>query len=144
MYQICRWWSYFICFLRKATDGNFLSCLQGLPFTFTKHLYSVSFSNAFCPSRSEKKISPYTLSGMTYFLMLANGWNSGMIIICLQAVFMLKMKYFANRTWIILADNSHFVDASVTDGFVVALSNSDELGFLCAKDTLFFCHFFMV
>ena len=51
------------------------------------------------------------------------------------------MMYFAERTGVVFTDDSHFIDASVTDGFMVALSDSDELSFLCAKYTLLFCHF---
>ena len=37
---------------------------------------------------------------------------------------------------VVFADDSHFVGATVADGFVVALSESYELGFLGAEDAL--------
>ena len=64
------------------------------------------------------------------------------MIICLQAVCNnLGLRYFADGTSVVLADNSHFVNASVTNGFVVALSHSDELSLLCAKYAFLVCHF---
>jgi hypothetical protein len=64
------------------------------------------------------------------------------MIICLQAVYnKLGLRYFADGTSVVLADNSHFVNASVTNRFVVAFPHSDELGFLCAKYAVLLCHF---
>ena len=37
---------------------------------------------------------------------------------------------------VVFADDSHFVGAAVADRFVVALAESDELGFLGAEDAL--------
>ena len=64
-----------------------------------------------------------------------------MMIICLHAVLnKLEMMYFTDRTCVVLTDDSHFINASITDWLVVALSDSDELSFLRTQDTLLFCH----
>ena len=67
---------------------------------------------------------------MTSFLIEENGWNSGIIIICLHGVCNNLIEYFANWTGIIFADNSHFVNTSVTNGFMVTFTNSNELSYL--------------
>lgn len=40
--------------------------------------------------------------------------------------------YFADGAGVVFADDSHLVGAAVADRLVVALSHSDELGFLGA------------
>ncbi len=53
---------------------------------------------------------------------------------------LIKIRYFTDWAGVIFTDDSHFVNASVTDWLMVTLSDSNEFGFLCAKDTLLFCH----
>lgn len=47
--------------------------------------------------------------------------------------------YLADGTLIVLADNSHLIDAAIAHWFVVAFADSDELGFFGAEDALN-CH----
>jgi len=44
--------------------------------------------------------------------------------------------YFADGALVVFADDSHFVDAAVADGLVVALADPDEVTLLGAEYTL--------
>jgi hypothetical protein len=83
-YQTYLLWSYFRCFLRKATEGNFLSNLQGFPSILMKHLHYVNFSKALLPLSELKKISAKFLSGSRLFLKFWKGTKASMTMMVLR------------------------------------------------------------
>lgn len=48
----------------------------------------------------------------------------------------MRGSYFADGALVVFADDSHFVDAAVADGLVVALADPDEVTLLGAEYTL--------
>ncbi len=53
----------------------------------------------------------------------------------------IKGNYFADGAGIILTDDSHLVDTTITDGLMVALTNSYEFGLFSTQYAFLFSHF---